>query len=371
MVLLLLTSCVGPQTRTPTVDKQDTDIETQKQKELVIDAWLYDQRRLQTVSSKILVGGASLCRENVGAYFGINTWTKHDLTKDWREAAESKYDLGDEVQISLVAPGSPAEIAGLKAGDVLVRLNEQPVVGGKEGKKLFTENLKIAGKNGLPVDFTVRRNSAEQKIQVNPANACDFPVQLLQNSEKNAFADSKNIVVYQGMMDFMRSDEEIALVVSHELAHNSMKHIDAQKTNATIGSLVGLLIDVAAAFGGVNTSGDFSRLGANIAAGTFSIEFEQEADYVGLYFMSLAGYKIEDAANFWRRMATADPKSITMKSSHPSTPERFVAIENTVREIEDKIAAGQPLEPELKSAAALDESATAPAPTQHTPFLPQ
>jgi membrane-associated protease RseP (regulator of RpoE activity) len=348
LLTLLLAACVAPQTRTPTMDKQAIDTEAQKQKELVIEAWLKDQGHLQTVSSKILTSGTSLCGEHVGPYFGVDTWTKQDLTPDWQAAAESRYSLGDEIQISFVVPGSPAETAGLKAGDVVLSLNDKPVVSGKEAGKLFAENLKGAGKLG-PVEFVVRRDYVEQKFQVTPSSACDFQTRLAQNSEKNAYADGKNIVVNQGMMDFFKSDDEMALVLSHELAHNAMRHMDAQKTNATIGSLVGLLLDVAAAVGGVNTNGNFSRLGSNVAAGAFSVEFEQEADYVGLYFMSLAGYKIDDAANFWRRMATADPRSITMKSSHPTSPERFVAIENAVEEIDTKIAAAQPLEPELKN----------------------
>lgn len=348
LIALLLVACATPQTRIPTADKHEVDIEVQKQKELVIEAWLQEQGRLQTVSSKILTSGASLCGEQVAPYFGAHVWTKQDLAPDWQVAAESRYALGDEIRVAFVAPGSPAETAGLKAGDVIVSLNDKPVVLGKEAKKLFAENLNGAAKLG-PVEFVVRRDAAEEKLQISPVTACDFEARLAQGSEKNAYADGKNIVVYQGMMEFFKSDDEIALVVSHELAHNSMQHLNAKKTNATIGGLVGLLLDVAAAVGGVNTNGNFSKLGSNVAAGAFSVEFEQEADYVGLYFMKLAGYKIDDAANFWRRMAMADPRAITMKSSHPTSPERFVAIENTVQEIEGKITAGLPLEPERKN----------------------
>jgi predicted Zn-dependent protease len=166
---------------------------------------------------------------------------------------------------------------------------------------------------------------------------------------KNAYADGKNIVVQKGMMDFFKSDEEVALVVSHELAHNSMKHIDAKKKNAMIGGIFGLLLDVAAAAGGVNTNGDFTRMASNAGGGAYSVEFEQEADYVGLYFMSIAGYKIDDAPNFWRRMATNNSASITMKSSHPTAPERFLALETTVKEIKGKIDNKQPLKPEMKN----------------------
>ena len=64
---------------------------------------------------------------------------------------------------------------------------------------------------------------------------------------------------------------------------------------------------------------------------------------MGLYFMKKANYNIDHAAEFWHRMAVSNSQAITMKTSHPTTPERFVAIELTVKEINAKIEKGQPL----------------------------
>jgi predicted Zn-dependent protease len=111
------------------------------------------------------------------------------------------------------------------------------------------------------------------------------------------------------------------------------------------------LVDIAAAAGGVNTNGEFTKMTMNAGAGAYSVEFEQEADYVGLYFMATAGFKIDDAPLFWRRMATNNSQAISMKSSHPTTPDRFVAIESTVKEINQKIANNQPLKPEMKGSS--------------------
>ena len=152
-------------------------------------------------------------------------------------------------------------------------------------------------------------------------------------------------------MDFFKTDEEIALVVSHELAHNSMSHTDAKKRNALLGGFFGALVDIAAAAGGINTNGEFTKMSMNAGAGVYSVEFEQEADYVGLYFMATAGYKIDDAPLFWRRMATNNSQAISIKSSHPTTPDRFVALEGTVKEINLKISNRQPLKPEMKSSS--------------------
>ena len=60
----------------------------------------------------------------------------------------------------------------------------------------------------------------------------------------------------------------------------------------------------------------------------------------------MSGYKIDDAANFWRRFAVEVPGSIYSKGgSHPSTSERYVRIEKTIKEVYGKINNGEKILP--------------------------
>ena len=142
-------------------------------------------------------------------------------------------------------------------------------------------------------------------------------------------------------MRFTENDQELSLVIAHELAHNTMSHMDSKVQNYVLGSV----LDIIAAAYGVNTQGVFG----NAAAQAYSKEFEAEADYVGLYIMARSGQEINGAANFWRRMAAEHPGNIQKNhaASHPATPERFVAIEKTIEEIHKKIDSGQALTPEI------------------------
>lgn len=343
-----LIGCATPQTRAPKVDSASALNEAQKQREMVVEDFVSTNRRLQIVASKVIVNSAELCGDKVRPYFGFSAWNNDAFKDDWKRAAEAKYNLTGQIHVSHVAAGSAAELAGLKEGDIIQAFNGKLSPYGKDASIKFTDSLKEIGKQGEPIEFTIRSGSEERNVSIKPVQACDFNVALVPDDIKNAYADGKNIVFFKGMMDFFKSDEEIALVFSHELAHNSMKHVDAKKKNAVLGGVLGFVLDIAAAAGGVNTNGDFTRIGANAGGGSYSVEFEQEADYVGLYFMAMAGYKIDDAPNFWRRMATNNSASITMKSSHPTAPERFLALETTVKEIKDKIAKAQPLKPEMK-----------------------
>lgn len=345
-----LAGCATPQSRMPTVDKSNAANEAQLQREMVVEDFVNTNRRLQVVASKVIVSGAELCGEKVKPYFGFSAWNDENFKDDWKRAAQSKYNLTGQIHVSHVGVSSAADLAGLKEGDIIQSINGTLTPYGKDATKKFSENLKVAGKLGTPVEFTIRRGSEEKKIAIIPTQACDFNVMLSPDDVKNAYADGSNIVIFKGMMDFFKSEEEIALVFSHELAHNSMKHIDAKKKNAVLGGVFGILLDLAAAAGGVNTNGEFTRMASGAGGGAFSVEFEQEADYVGLYFMTLAGYRIDEAPNFWRRMATNNSASISMKTSHPTAPERFLALETTVKEIKDKQLNNLPLKPEMKNA---------------------
>ncbi|MEQ1597913.1 MAG: M48 family metalloprotease [Methylotenera sp.] len=359
-----VSACVAPQTRMPGANAASTEEETKKQQLLVLDDYLNNYRKLQTVSSRVITSGADMCGDKVGAYYGFDYWNQDSFNTSMKETAKTKYNISEKFKILNVAPQSPAELGELKAGDTLVSIDNWLVPIGKDSIKQLKDKLALSGKTFSPVEIVVSRDSAEKKVTITPVKSCDFSVFLAPDDVKNAYADGKNIVVYKGMMDFFKADEEIALVLSHELAHNSMKHIDAKQKNAMVGGIFGLLLDVAAAAAGVNTNGEFAKTGAGLAGNSYSVEFEQEADYVGLYFMKKAGYEIEHAADFWRRMAVNNSQAITVKSSHPTTPQRFVAIESTVKEINTKIANGETLIPELKNTS--DQPAQPAAKIEHT-----
>ncbi|MGH8082448.1 MAG: M48 family metalloprotease, partial [Lysobacter sp.] len=86
---------------------------------------------------------------------------------------------------------------------------------------------------------------------------------------------------------------------------------------------------------------------STLAIAPFSRRMEAEADYTGLYMAALAGHDLSQAEQVWREMGinvTASSNK-TVADTHPSSPERFVAIKRTVAEIQAKQQAGQPLRP--------------------------
>jgi predicted Zn-dependent protease len=178
--------------------------------------------------------------------------------------------------------------------------------------------------------------------------ACDYEAALNRDAAINAYADGERILVNTGMMNFVRSEKELALVLAHELSHNFLGHVDTQRQRTIVGGGLGLVLDVLIGATTGITPG-LSRAGASLAQRVHSVQFEQEADYAGLYLMRRAGYDLTGVAEFWRRIATQDMRQISLRSTHPTSAERFVALETAIREIEAKERAGQPLVPNFKT----------------------
>jgi predicted Zn-dependent protease len=98
---------------------------------------------------------------------------------------------------------------------------------------------------------------------------------------------------------------------------------------------------------GVNTQGAVARAGMEAGAKAYSQEFESEADYLALYMLARAGFDINVAPDLFRRMGVQKPSGQikTYFSTHPSTPERAVAMTQTISEIEGKLSQRQALLP--------------------------
>ena len=247
-------------------------------------------------------------------------------------------------------PGSPGASSGLETGDLIVAVNAESTSTGKAGVAQFETAVKKSDDG--PVELSIDRKGVSQKIIVTPVSACSFPVTIEKSDSINAYTDGGHIYVLSGMLGFVKSDDELALIIGHEMGHDTMSHVRMKETNAVIGTVAGGILGVlVTGLTGVNVINTMANEGAQLGALTHGQAFESEADYVGIYYAARAGYSVTDAGDLWRRMAASHPEVIHVPagSSHPSTATRFVALEEAVKEIESKQKAQQPLLPEMKN----------------------
>jgi len=345
MVSVLLVGCATPTTKSPQGSAAEIEREARLQKELLLNRYIAESKDVHDVAFPVLEKNAALC-EDTAYSLGMNLWNKYTVPEGYQTTAEINHGVGDVMQILFTYDNGPAQLFGLERGDHIVAVNGIEVKKGKQAKANIDELLDT---DAPQVDFIISRDGEEMQKIVQRSKVCDFGIVYDPNDMAvNAFADGENIIITRGMKRFVENDNELALVVAHEIGHNAMGHIDKKKLNMAGADAGGLVLDVLAAAAGVNTCGAFTDMAMQAGAGAYSVEFEQEADYVGMYFMERAGYDTKNVANFWRRMAAENSGAgIDQRSTHPATAERFVAIEKTYAEIQQKIAAGRVLEPEI------------------------
>jgi len=313
LFFMALTACAGLDTRLPDISKADLEAEKQRQENDALAQLELDAGTLLNVGWPVLTANADLCPKTRPS-IGVKTHKLRSYPKRLRSAAARVLDAEETARIFHIADGSPAALAGFKRGDIIVNAEGEPAkLSGESWETDLADN-----------EVSVRRGAESLTLKVAPVSACDYNLRLSQSSAINAYADGRNLTITTGMMEFTQSDSELALIIGHELAHNTMGHIRKS------------IINYILSLGGTR----------------FTRPFESEADYVGLYYLARAGYSPEGVEAFWKRLATVAPKNISRAKTHPTFPERYLSIQATQEQILEKIKAGAPLLPNFKAGSA-------------------
>jgi predicted Zn-dependent protease len=144
----------------------------------------------------------------------------------------------------------------------------------------------------------------------------------------NAFAlPGGNIGVYTGLLDVAKTPDQLAAVVSHEVAHVRLEHANA-RISANYATQVGVSL-VGAVLGGAEGGNKqlYSLLGLGAQVGVllpYNRSQESEADLLGLEYMAAAGFDPEASVALWRNMKEASGEGPPeFLSTHPSKGTRI------------------------------------------------
>jgi len=175
---------------------------------------------------------------------------------------------------------------------------------------------------------------------------CRWQFAISRDHVLNAGAlDNGLIVLNRGLVEHGLSEEELCMVIAHEMAHHAANHVVQGRRNQAIGAAIGsILLGMAAA---AITSGqpDSSytvdvasqlgmRAGAMIGSLSFSKEQEREADYLGALILYRAGVDLDKARGLMLTLARSSERNETnILDSHPMGPDRLAAWDRAVAEI--------------------------------------
>ena len=172
-----------------------------------------------------------------------------------------------------------------------------------------------------------------QTARWNPhAQEWKWQVNLVRSDQVNAFCmPGGRIGVFTGIIDKLKlTDDEIAAVMGHEIAHALREH---GRERASKSTTTGLITGIGGAIASALTGYDVRGL-ANTAGQMYVLKFsrdeEREADLVGLDISSRAGFDPRAGITLWNKMAELNQNGapIEILSTHPGGEHRIEQIEN-------------------------------------------
>lgn len=354
-----LIACASPQTARPRIDAAALANQEQQLIRYALETRTAEYQRVYSIAERLRAANVELCPEKERS-IGIMFETANDYGREYRDAAKDLWGLDDRPSVIWVGENSPAAAAGVRVRDRLIRINDEQIRPGRRASQEAFRRLRQAARSGI-VRLDLLRGTEGVAVSITPVERCGYDFLMSDAADINAYADGNTIIITRGMLRFTRNEQELALVLAHELSHNAMRHIQAMQQNRLAGAVGGAVLDVLAAAAGVNTGGAFSNAGGDLGAQMFSQEFESEADYVGMYFLTRTGYSTDGVEDFWRRMAVENPRGVRLAYSHPTYAQRFLMLPAVRQEIADKAAGSIPLTPNMSSERARPPQ-TAPAP---------
>ncbi|MAV55532.1 MAG: peptidase [Phycisphaerae bacterium] len=176
------------------------------------------------------------------------------------------------------------------------------------------------------VDSIMRRLiAATQQQHPTLATTFEWDWRVIQdNSQINAWClPGGKMAVYTGMINFVENDDQLAVVMGHEIAHAVARHGTERLSQTQAAQVV-----LAAADGELNDREmrmAESAFGLGVAL-PFSRAHEHEADELGIYLSAAAGYDPKEAVNLWRAMEQKDGRTPEFLSTHPSPSNRAAKI---------------------------------------------
>jgi hypothetical protein len=263
-----------------------------------------DDARVGATAYRLARAGAAagLCREP----YPLTGLLFHHLAeyeaKD-RPLMMGRYGLDRGPGVLTVFSGTPAASAGLVAGDVLLSVNGRSFESAvriaaepkrktwrpklEQSEKLLEDALRTGAAR-----LRVLRAGREIELALASEPGCIGRVRLARSGQMNAFSLRGYVVMTTAMLGYVRSEDELAVVLGHELSHSILGH---QGIRDEEGILAGL---------GIKPNAIWRR--------------EEAADRLGLRLMAAAGYDLDAAIPFWDRYLGQYDWFPQIFRSHPS-----------------------------------------------------
>ena len=287
--------------------------------------------RVATIGHRLAVASQDLCADRQWRP-GI---ALHDLSQysgASREVAVRAFGLDRGPGVLALAAGGPAERAGVRADDILLTVDGQPLPVPEdrsfEAMEPLLDAFEAAFADGAAT-LGLWRDDRTVTIIVPAELGCVTRFQVIPARSPDARADGRYVQLHEGLGRYVRDDSELAAVIAHEFAHNVLRHkarLDALNVRR-------------------GASGNFGRNAVLIR------ETEVEAERLSVHLLHRAGFDPEAAVRFWTHFGRRG-LNFLKSPTHPSWRGRIALFRQEISAIRSAEAAGiRPVPPFLPASA--------------------
>lgn len=220
---------------------------------------------------------------------------------------------------------------------IFVSSSEEMALGEKSYKEALSEAKVITNTKDAK-----RVKTIGQKIaKVSQKNDFNWEFNLVEDEQANAFClPGGKVVVYTGILKFANNDDQLATVISHEIAHALARHGAERMSQSMVQQGVGMIGNIVVGATAPQYQNAFnmaygagSNLGVMLPYGRLQ---ETEADEIGILLMHKAGYNLNEAVKFWENMSEGKSGGSSFFSTHPSSNTRISDIQKIINKIESQ-----------------------------------
>lgn len=305
--------------------------------EQAFDQLIALQDRVYRVIAPLIVKNAVLCKTAARPLLGFTAKNRYSYPAELRDAVVARMGADEALRVVQVLDGSGAQRAGVQRGDALIAIAGKPVPQGPQAETDTARVLAPLLRQTTEVDVALLRNGQPITLRVALTTACAFTIDIGNAPHANAYSDGRRIMVTAGLLAEL-SDQELAVILAREIAHNVQQHAAAMQTRATMAAIIDTLLP---------PSPDLSGFAGSAGLKPMDEKLDQEADRIALYMLARAGFDSSIAVATLDRLAQRYPATVlnNYTALHPWTVERQRQMRDTLAEIRKKQAGKKPLVP--------------------------
>jgi predicted Zn-dependent protease len=164
----------------------------------------------------------------------------------------------------------------------------------------------------------------------------DYTFKVIQGKDVNAFSlPGGTIYVYDGLVKYVESDDELAGVLAHEISHASLRHVATLQREQSKLNIIQLPLLLLTLLSGRPEALMTGSLLSNAIGSGWSVKAEQAADFGGFQYMVQSKYNPTGLLTFMERLARDERMEPSIDwgiyRTHPPGRERAESLESFMK----------------------------------------